>query len=531
MNNTILLIKSQIINSSGINKLQKSTSTGERLKAGLFAGMILFVIMIIFSQMTLYAWVISDFVVEKDMKDVLIIIGVALSMLLCLFMSIYKGTGYLFAFKDFDLLMSLPVSRTAILVSKLFMIVFTNIGLSLLLGFPYLMVYGIKTSQGAAYYFAALVLLVLSSLVPLTLGSLLSLLLGKVSSKSRHTNMILIIGSFVALALFMVGMFSLNSLTTSKIENLVNSIRSLKAVYYPFGLYADALANLSIVSFLIFSLISIIVFVAFIWLFSKSFKRINSSMQEKYKASNYKMTELNVQTTAVALLKKELSFYFSSYIYAINTGFGAIMMPLITVLLIINGSKLTTMLNIMPINIPISLLVTLAMTLCVSLTCTTSPSISLEGKNLWIIKSLPLKVTDIFNSKILLNIVVTAPILVICSTILAAALRFTFVEYLLCIAIGICYCGFIAVMGLIINLHFPKLEWNTQVTAVKQSASVLIAVFSGFVSILLPVGIFAALTPTNLILFQVLWLAAAVIINILAYTYLRGRGIALFKRL
>ena len=531
MNNIILLIKSQIINSSGINKLQKSMSKGERLKAGLFAGMILFVILIIFSQMTLYAWVISDFLVEKDMKDVLIIIGVALSMLLCLFMSIYKGAGYLFAFKDFDLLMSLPVSRTAILASKLFMIVITNIGLSLLLGFPYLMVYGIKTSQGAAYYLAALLILTLSSLVPLTLGSLLSLLLGKISSKSRHTNLLLIIGSFVVLALFMVGMFSLNSLTTSKIENLVNLIRSVKAFYYPFGLYTDALANLNIVSLLIFSLISIIVFVAFIWLFSKSFKAINSSMQEKYKASNYKMTELNVQTTAVALLKKELSFYFSSYIYVINTGFGAIMMPLITVLLIINGSKLTSMIKMLPMNIPISLLVTLSMALCVSLSCTTSPSVSLEGKNLWIIKSSPLKVIDIFNSKILMNIVVTAPILLICSTILAAAFRFTFVEYLLSIAVGLCYCGFIAVIGLIINLHFPKLEWNTQVTVVKQSASVLIAIFSGFVAILLPVGIFAAVMPANLILFQSLWLSAVVIVDLLAYTYLKGRGVALFKTL
>ncbi len=531
MNNTILLIKSQLINSTGINKLQKSKSKNERLKAGLFAGLILFVILIMFSQMTMYAWVISDFLVDKDMKDVLIIIGVALSMLICLFMSIYKGTGYLFAFKDFDLLMSLPVSRTAVLVSKLFMIVITNIGLSLLLGFPYLMVYGIKTSQGIVYYLAALLIITLSSLVPLTLGSLLSLMLGKISSKSRHTNLLLIIGSFVILTLFMVGMLSLNSLTTSKIENLVTLIRSVKAVYYPFGLYTDALANLNILSLIIFSLISIIVFLAFIWLFSKSFKRINSSMQEKYKASNYIMTELNVQTTAVALLKKELSFYFSSHIYAVNTGFGAIMMPLITVLLIINGSKLTNMLNILPTNIPISLMVTLSMALCISLTCTTSPSVSLEGKNLWIIKSLPVKVTDIFNSKILMNIIITAPILVICSTILAVAFRFTFVEYMLCIAIGLCYCGFIAVLGLIINLHFPKLEWNTQVTVVKQSASVLIAIFSGFVSILLPVGIFAAVMPTNLILFQILWLAAVAIADLLAYSYLKGRGVALFKGL
>lgn len=189
--------------------MRKSSTKGEKLKAGLFAGIMLFVIVLIFVQMSLYAWVISDFLVKMSALHVLIITGSVLSMLMCLFISIYKASGYLFAFKDFDMLMSLPVSKGAILTSKLFMIVVTNVGLSVLLGFPYLMVYGIKTQAGAVYYLVALLLLILSGIIPVTVGALLSLGLGKVSSKSRHTNLFLTIGSFVILILLMLGIFSL----------------------------------------------------------------------------------------------------------------------------------------------------------------------------------------------------------------------------------------------------------------------------------------------------------------------------------
>ncbi|MDF2985940.1 MAG: putative transporter, permease protein [Eubacterium sp.] len=531
MNNTILLIKAQLINSSGINKLLKSSTKGEKVKAGLFGGMVLFVIFIIFVQMSMYAWVSSGFLAEKDALDVLIIAGTAISILICLFMSIYKAPGYLFAFKDFDMLMSLPVSKGAVLVSKLFMIVVTNTGLSVLLGFPYLMVYGIKTSSGIAYYLAAFFMLIFTSLIPVTVGALLSLLLGRLSAKARRTNLLLIIGSFVLLVLFMGGMLSLNSLTAANIENLVNFVGSVKAIYYPFGLITAALKHMDILSMVIFAVISIMVFAAFIGLFARSFKGINSKMQEKYKASDYKLTELQVQTSSMALFKKELGFYFSSYIYVINTGFGAIMMLLATVLLIYNRPKLTGIITMLPVNVSMALLVTLAMTLCVSLTCTTAPSISVEGKNLWILKSLPLKAIDIFKGKILLNLVITGPILIISSTVLAAVFRLTIKEYLLAIAVGSSYCILIAVMGLIINLHFPKLEWSTQVTVVKQSASVMIALAAGFLSILLPMGIFALVKPSNSNLFLVLWFAAAAAADVGAYSYLKGRGTALFKAL
>ena len=531
MNNTILLIKAQLINSLGINKLKKGSTFKDKVKFGLFVALIVFVALVIFAQMTAYAWVSSDYLAKVNAMNVLIIVGVLLSILLCLFMSISKATGYLFAFKDFDLLMSLPISKRSILTSKLFMIVVTNAGLSLIIGFPFLMMYGIRTSAHAVFYVLAFTLLVIVSLVPVVFGAIISLLLGRISAKSRYTNLILIVSSFAVFGAFMMGMLSINSLTTDNISQIVDVLRSFDSVYYPFGLFVDALENLSIISLVIFGAISIIIYMIFVFAFSRSFKSINTKMQEKYKASDYKMTELKVQTKAVALFKKEIGFFFSSFIYVFNMGFGVIMMVISTIMLILSRSEITKIFSLVPMNLSMALLVTLIMALCTSLCCTTAPSISLEGKNIWVIKTMPIKVIDIFKGKMWVNIVVTVPIMIICTTILAIIFKFTAIEYILAVAIGCGYSVLVALVGLIINLHFPKMEWNAQVTVVKQSASVTIAVGAGFLVTLVPMILFAVIQPSNLVLFKLIWFAVVALVAWGCYEYLKKRGTELFRAL
>lgn len=531
MNNTVLLIKVQFINSLGINKLLKGSTGKEKVKSVLFVGLMFFVAVMVFIQMSAYAWIISDFLQKYKAMEVLIITGTALSLLVCLFMSIYKASGYLFAFKDFDLLMSLPLPVKAILTAKLFMLALSNMGLSVLLGFPYFMVFGIRTSAGALFYLLSVILLVLSSLLPLTIGSVISLGLGRVSGKSKRTNAIMIAGSFLLLLLFMLGMLSINSLTPANLKDIAGSIESLKMAYYPFGLITRALTELNLTALLLFCGISIAVFAVFVLLFSRSFKATNAKMQEKYKTSDFKMTELRVQSIPRALFKKELSHYFSSYIYVLNTGFGAVMMLLAAVMFIINREKLPQMLSVFPVKMSEAFLVTLAMAACVSLTCTTAPSISLEGRNLWIIRTLPLKVQDIFIGKICLNLVVAVPAMFLSTTVLAAVFRLSVWEYLLSVGIGCAYSILMAVTGLIINLHFPKLDWNTQTVAVKQSASVMLTIFTGFLAVIIPIVLLVLLKPADIIVFQLLWLAAAVLADFCAYRYLSRKGAALFRAL
>ena len=50
-------------------------------------------------------------------------------------------------------------------------------------------------------------------------------------------------------------------------------------------------------------------------------------------------------------------------------------------------------------------------TFCIATSCTTMASISMEGKNIWIVKSIPVSVITVFASKILVNLTILSPVI------------------------------------------------------------------------------------------------------------------------
>ena len=56
---------------------------------------------------------------QIGLLDILLVMGFILSSIIIFFTSIYKAQGVLFSFKDHDLLMSLPIKKSDILISKM----------------------------------------------------------------------------------------------------------------------------------------------------------------------------------------------------------------------------------------------------------------------------------------------------------------------------------------------------------------------------------------------------------------------------
>lgn len=119
-------------------------------------------------------------------------------------------------------------------------------------------------------------------------------------------------------------------------------------------------------------------------------------------------------------------------------------------------------------------------------------TISLEGKSLWIPKTIPVPVRTILMSKVLLNVVIALPATVIASVCVAIALPFTALERLLVVLIPALVAVFISLYGVVINLRFPKFDYINEVNVVKNSMSVVVCLFSSW-------GILAA--PTLLYVF------------------------------
>ena len=117
---------------------------------------------------------------------------------------------------------------------------------------------------------------------------------------------------------------------------------------------------------------------------------------------------------------------------------------------------------------------------------TTATSISMEGKNWWILKSLPLAPGSILNAKILMNLLLILPFYLISEALLIPALKpGSFSDCIFLILIPAVIILFSCVYGIAVNLHFPVFNWENEVTIVKQSISAVLGGMGGlFLSVL-----------------------------------------------
>ena len=101
-------------------------------------------------------------------------------------------------------------------------------------------------------------------------------------------------------------------------------------------------------------------------------------------------------------------------------------------------------------------------------------ALSLEGKNLWILKTMPLGEREVLISKTLPQIIVTAPPTFLCSIMLITASSAPIEYWVFFILTPVIANVFSAIFGTVINVAFPKFEYENEAQPIKQSLSVFI---------------------------------------------------------
>ncbi len=156
----------------------------------------------------------------------------------------------------------------------------------------------------------------------------------------------------------------------------------------------------------------------------------------------------------------------------------------------------------------------------VGMSCTTAVSISLEGKTLWILKEAPVATGSIFDAKAACSMAVSIPISLVTSILFAFALSLSAAQCLLLFLACAAMATFMALLGLVINLRFPKLDADNDTVVVKQSLSAMLGLFGGMVL----TGVLAlvyALVLAPLVSFTI-FLAAVIILMFVSSLLMRG---------
>ncbi|MEW8994659.1 ABC transporter permease [Clostridium sp.] len=546
MSNLKILLKNSIMNNWGINKFLKEESKSERVKN---VSIILAILLGIFSVgmlIVMYSLAIADQLGQYGYLSLILMSAIIFSTMFSFFTSVYKAQGVLFSSRDFETLMSLPIKPSIILASKMIELLLLNYLFVALVTIPPAIVYFMKANSSIVFFFYLLIGIVFIPLIPIVMAAIIAFALSYISSRMKHKALILNIGTLMVVVIVVIGSFKIDKIINMVIANSASIIEGIKTIYPPSYYFTDALANLNLLSMVKLILWSIIPFILFLIVFGRSFKSINLRLGETFKKSNYKLTTLKTNTLRGALIKKEFKRYFSSSIYVTNTIIGIVLVTVAAVACLIMGgdfmldqmaqSSDTDIQAIAPLLKQVMQFTPLILlSFGVGLTCTTGSAISIEGKNLWILKSSPLEAKDIFISKIAVNIILLVPAIIFDTVMLAIAFDLTLINFMWTILIPTLLAILVSVGGLLINLYFPKLDWTSEVQVVKQSLSSMISILMG--GVLVAVIIFVtmginkvfAITNVNLYLGAIALLLFLLIL--LVYTLLKTKGEKLFNRL
>jgi ABC-2 type transport system permease protein len=122
-------------------------------------------------------------------------------------------------------------------------------------------------------------------------------------------------------------------------------------------------------------------------------------------------------------------------------------------------------------------MVPVAIAFFAALTCTTAVSLSLEGSMYPMLKSWPLDPMTLFYAKILVNLTLLIPAILISVPLVMLTIPLTWYYFFFALLIPVLASIAIAQAGIVINLQFPKFDWTSHVSVVKQSIATMIAIF------------------------------------------------------
>lgn len=310
--------------------------------------------------------------------------------------------------------------------------------------------------------------------------------------------------------------------------------------FYPVVLLTSSIYDGQTSSLLILSLICFSIFIVSIIIRAYYLGKSGNTYHSKNCNLLYKEKKVGR-----SLYRRELNKYFSIPIYVTNTIFGPLFMIVIALVITIIGKQY--FINLIETVIasgyesgiaPESIMriiheyfnfgVIALISVILSVSPTTSSAISLEGKELWILKAHPIGYKDVFISKLLVNITIEGLPILLVGILLATRLGFTYLPFIILIPFLVVILT--SITGLYINLLYPKLNWESEQEVVKQGISVLVTMSVNFIIVVIPMVLYFILSLNEIFKLSIVAMSYIVFI-ILCAILLFKQGKKLYEKL
>jgi len=486
-----------------------------------------------------------------------VILGFGLSVvsIVIFFFGIFYAMGIFYFSMDVENLLPLPFKPWHIMGAKFTVVLIYEYLTEIIFFAPTLISYGIKSSGGVLYYIYGVIIFLLLPIVPLVIASVINMIIMRFTNIAKNKDRFRLLGGIIAMC-FGVGIniyiqrFSQNvsqSTITEMFAKGNNSLLSFATKIFPSTKIAvNSLINTTnvqgFINLILFIMIAVIALIIFIMLgellYFKGVMGVSETTSKRKTLSNLELIKSTSQNSSLKIyILKELKLLFRTPIYFMNCVLMNFLWPIFFMIPVFTqkggGSQLKTITKLLQDGRSAGIVLAAFFAFMVFASCSngiSTTAISREGKNLYVLKYIPMKYKQQLMAKVLSAVVLGIAGMIMVSILGIILFKISLGLLLLMLIVGIVGILLTSFIGIFIDLNFPKLQWNTEQEAVKRNFNVMISII-----ICLALG---GLTVFIIIKFEITkWVAFTLILivygflDIMLYYLVGTKGVEMLRKI
>ena len=465
-------IKSMVLGSTGKAK-------GNRKRAATGVGAMLLIAFLGLYMSGLYSSLLMSVLAPIHM-EVLVFVFMGMGALVGgLLFTAFAVKGVVFGGKDNDLLLSMPVSSTMLMVSRVTAIYLENLVFSFFVLAPAGAVCAIMTQSGVGHsvlfwvrlLVAVFALPLLDTALSVLLGALVAFLSAKVSRGA--------LGQNIVMAVYMVAVFYFAFNLNGMIEGLAANAAGVKESLSwaaPMLWMADGIMG-DWGLLLAFAACCAVPFALVVFGLGKVYRRAVTAFAARSARNDYKLSAQSASGQKKALLAKEAKRFFGTPMYLWNSGIGLIMLVAAGVAALVMRNDLRDFIAMLEGALPVLPIAAAVMGFCLTMCAIAAPSISLEGKYLWILREAPMEESALLWIKTGFQLLLSIPCTIVAGVCIAIAVELPLWQGAVLILVMALFDVGHAVFGMLVGLAFPKLDAVNETVVIKQSLATCLGMF------------------------------------------------------
>ncbi|WP_055665316.1 putative ABC transporter permease subunit [Desnuesiella massiliensis] len=480
---------------------------------------------------------------------------VMVSLVVFVFGILYVLTTFYFA-KDIESLLPLPLKSHEILTGKFIAVLVYEYLTELVVLAPIIIVYGAKSSAGALYYIYSIIVFLLLPVLPLVVAAIINMVIMRFTNLGKHKDAFRVVGGLLAMFSgiginIMMQRVGRNMTNEQELMKLLssgdNSLIGIVSNMFPsskFSAFALASSDLGKASLnlLIFLAITAAAFIIFMIvgniLYFKGVIGMSESFARRKKLGEQELDKSTVQNSAIkTYILKELRVLFRTPAYLINCVIINFLWPIFFLIPLLAERdllpKILSFSSKIYNNDTAGIVICIAFAIMIFISSSnsiTSTAISREGQNIFVSKYIPMRYRDQIFAKVMAGFLISIASATLFILLLSIVTKAPIMMALVLFIVSALAILFTSLLGIIVDLRKPKLNWDDENKAVKQN-------FNSFIAMMLCMAIAGGTVYLTIKFKPTLWMAFGVIalvgvlLNSILVYFVSTKGEKMYKRI